>query len=168
MTQPDGFLLKFLKKNRWGTKQRELQQQFADAGLTEHPEGNAFVLPAQFLDTPAHRYFYFQKGLIGGKLIRMIVIFFPNGAPDQEVQRLFTRIKTDVSSDLGPPDREVQGSPDEPGEFRMTKMVVWQEDESILTVTMALEDDRQNPNLPRLAVGYGHKEKDPISRNFAD
>ena len=167
MAQPDGLLLRTLRRFSWGTSRKNMEEGARPAGITVHPTQDAFGVPAQFYDRPAFWLFYFRSGLLGSKLQRMDVNFYPNRPADPVLISDFRRIHADLQRDLGKPIREDTLDPSDPPEFRMSRMIVWRDGPSILALSLSLADDGANPKLPPIGVLHGDAKKDPMARMLA-
>jgi hypothetical protein len=157
---------------KWGIGKNEVAQMFSGKKqLPVEPGYNEIGFFSPSYGLPASFFFYFRTGMLGwDKLARIQIMYFTPAdqwPSDDEIERGYLLIKKDLIAQYGGP-LEIPGAKSAPVEFRQSEMIVWKLHDSILTLSYGLVRDGVPPNVsPPITVGYGDRQRDPISLPFA-
>lgn len=164
--------IRLIQHIKWGIGKKEIAQMFSGyQQLPVEPGYNEIGFFGRSYGLPASFFFYFVTGMLSrDKLARIQIMYFTlvdQWPSDDEIERCYVLVKKDLTVQYGQP-REMTDVKSAPVEFRQSEMLVWKLPDSILTLSCCLARDGIPPNVtPPVAVGYGDRERDPISLPFA-
>ena len=150
---------------QWGVDKRATLKVFAGfQHVGDHPTQNGIGLAGEVFGYSAFAVCYFAKKVFGkDSLVRVNIMLPAERADDATSEAIFESIQSDISRKVGRTPHNVEGTLDAPPEFRMSKMCVWRQNDTIITLALTLERDGGDPTSPPIGIGLGHVKNDPVS-----
>ncbi len=166
--------IKRFEHEMFGMKKTRFREVFGDLGPIEnHPTQNALgLLGAPYYPlgeddphwTPTDVVAYFRPSMLGGGKLARLVVTYPD-ISETNADAFCKGLLAALTNGFGPPTREMRGSPDDPPEFRMTRMHVWVMPGHVIDLSLNIEPTKP-PDTPSVAVGYGDPAYDSIAQTL--
>lgn len=159
--------MQILKLIRLGASEEQVKAAFSNwTALPPHPSKTAIGYVGIDDGQPMVVICYFMKGLFTSRLARAVVDYLPaERGPDDRIALRHAEVMNQLTAFLGvPKSDETDAVRAAPVEFRMSRMTVWVDRGSVVTLGMALLRDGVRPAKPALALSVADSKLDPEAR----
>ncbi len=160
----DSRILDDLRKVKWGLSKDKTKLLFSDKpSFGPHPSKNAIGFVDRQFDHAV--VCYFRRSRSRERLSRVVIEVAPS-SNDETTRERAKELKQSLVSEYGEPRHVVSESRESlsklPEKDRLSKVVVWTPQDSVLTLGYGLQCD--GVSEPFISIGYGHYLEDPFSR----
>jgi hypothetical protein len=162
-------MFNLIDKLQWGISKRATLEvfdgfEYAGPDQTQNAIG---LFGGELFGYRAVAACYFNKKLlVKDSLARVNIVLAVEKTDDATAEDVFGSIQSEISDSVRRAGHDVDVPPDTPPELRVSRMCLWKQDDTVITLTLKLKRDGCDMDDPLITLSLGHATDDPISRQW--